>query len=88
MYTNLDIKIISNDEDDRGDHFYCNVCEYPFISKDDFTVKDTYDCCYECYLTFVEARKKEWKEGWRPKQIVIDNYIEKRKELYEKRRLE
>ena len=54
--------------------FYCNICGYPYINKDDFASKLNHHCCYDCYLTFAESRKDLWKKGWRPKQEVIDNY--------------
>ena len=44
----------------------CPVCgSYSFSSKDDlFMVK--FDCCYECYVQFVEGREARWNSGWRP----------------------
>ena len=62
--------------------FYCDVCKYPLTTREDFRYSTEYECCNECYLSFAEARKDKWREGWRPKQKVIDNYIESRKKLY------
>lgn len=44
----------------------CPTCEeYSFSSKDDlYMIK--YDCCYDCYLQWVEDREQRWLEGWRP----------------------
>jgi len=25
-----------------------------------------FDCCYECYIQFVDGREERWKSGWRP----------------------
>ena len=83
MFTSRKIKIINNDNI-KDDKFYCVMCDYPFLTKDDFMLNLKYQCCHECYLNFVESRKDEWKKGWRPKQEVIDNYIENRRKLYEK----
>ena len=64
------------------DKFYCVTCKFPLASNDDFKCNRDYKCCYECFLKFVESRKKEWKDGWRPKQNLIDSYIENRKDIY------
>jgi len=82
MFTNRKIRLINNEA--IKDNFYCCICSYPYLTRDDFIARADYFCCHECYLSFAEARKKEWKKGWRPKQDVIDNYIENRRKLYEK----
>ena len=81
MSNNTKIKIINNNL--GVETFYCKLCSYPLATKDDFFINKTYFCCNECFLTFVESRKKEWLEGWRPKQSLIDSYINKRKEIYQ-----
>ncbi len=45
----------------------CPVCsEYSFDKKDDlYMIK--YDCCWKCYIQYVDGRVDRWKEGWRPK---------------------
>ena len=63
--------------------FYCNLCSYPLLSKEDFEHKD-YEVCNECYLTFIEARKEEWKNGWRPEKSSLDSYILLRKNTNKK----
>ena len=42
----------------------CPVCDtYSFDSKDDlYMVK--FDCCYKCYIQFVEHREERWNSGW------------------------
>ena len=44
----------------------CPTCkEYSFSSKDDvYMIK--YDCCYKCYIQWVEDREDRWLSGWRP----------------------
>jgi len=79
---NVKIDIIHDDDNNKYESFYCNICEYPLISENDFTAYTEFKCCNECYLTFAEARKAAWKKGWRPKQNVIDNYVKNRKKLY------
>jgi len=44
----------------------CPVCEtFSFNLKDD-TYMNKYDCCYNCYIQWVEGREERWATGWRP----------------------
>ena len=44
----------------------CPVCGvYSFIKKDDVYM-NKYECCYECFITYVEDREERWQKGWRP----------------------
>ncbi len=44
----------------------CPVCsEYSFKSQDDVYMTK-FDCCYKCYIQWVEDREERWKDGWRP----------------------
>ena len=44
----------------------CPVCgSYSFSEKDDlYMVK--FECCYHCYIQYIEGREERWKSGWRP----------------------
>lgn len=44
----------------------CPVCKtYSFKAIDDvYMVK--FDCCFKCYIQWVEHREERWKNGWRP----------------------
>ena len=44
----------------------CPVCEtFSFSLRDDaYMLK--YDCCYNCYLEWVDGREERWETGWRP----------------------
>ncbi len=45
----------------------CPVCsKYSFESKDDVYM-NKFDCCFTCYIQYVEDREKRWQQGWRPK---------------------
>ena len=45
----------------------CPVCGvYSFIKKDDVYM-NKYECCYKCFITYVEDREERWLNGWRPK---------------------
>ena len=46
----------------------CPICDiYSFDSKDDIHMIK-HDCCYKCYITWVDGREERWAAGWRPKQ--------------------
>ena len=79
MFTNLEIKIINKSEE--KDSFFCDLCRFPLQSYDDFKYHREYACCTECYLTYAEARRKDWKDGWRPNQTAFEEYIYNRKQL-------
>tara|TARA_R100000008_G_C3586391_1_gene172705 strand:- start:175 stop:567 length:393 start_codon:yes stop_codon:yes gene_type:complete len=44
----------------------CPTCAvYSFSSKDDVYM-NKYDCCFKCYVQYVEDRETRWESGWRP----------------------
>jgi hypothetical protein len=44
----------------------CSTCEtYSFNSRDDIYM-NKYDCCFQCYVQWVEDREDRWASGWRP----------------------
>ena len=65
----------------KKDSFFCDICNYPFCSYEDFKTKNKHNCCFDCYLKFIEARKKEWNDGWRPTKETIADHIKIKKEL-------
>ena len=79
MSTNLKIKVIGNF---KKENFYCTVCNFPLCSAEDFEKSKEYDCCNNCYLQFAEARRKDWKNGWRPNKTDVRSYISIRRKLY------
>ena len=51
----LSKKLLTRDEDR-----VCPACfEYSFSSKDDLYM-NKYDCCWKCYVQFVEGREERW----------------------------
>jgi len=45
----------------------CPVCNiYSFKSKDDVYMTK-FECCFRCYIQWVEGREDRWRTGWRPK---------------------
>jgi hypothetical protein len=44
----------------------CLTCEiYSFDMKDDLYM-NKFDCCFKCYIQWVESREERWLKGWRP----------------------
>jgi len=56
-------KLFSKDEDR-----VCPVCSsYSFDLRDNVYMTK-FDCCFKCYIQWVEGRENRWKAGWRPQQ--------------------
>ncbi len=64
--------IIKPVEDDTPTPLACPICEALLRSRDDEVSYRDYECCYRCAMNWAHARRKEWKEGWRPtpEQVV------------------
>ena len=44
----------------------CPICStYSFKSNDDVYMSK-FNCCFKCYIKWVEGREDRWKNGWRP----------------------
>ncbi len=44
------------------------VCgSYSFDMKDDLYM-NKFECCFKCYIQYVEHREERWNKGWRPKK--------------------
>jgi hypothetical protein len=44
----------------------CSVCgSFPRKSTDDVCFVK-FECCFKCYIQYVEGREERWKKGWRP----------------------
>lgn len=44
----------------------CPVCDsYLGSAKDDLYIFK-FQCCFDCYIQYVEGREERWKTGWRP----------------------
>ena len=50
----------------RGKERTCPVCKtYSFKSQDDVYM-NKYECCFDCYIKWIENREERWQSGWRP----------------------
>ena len=55
-------KKLLNEESKRS----CPVCgTYSFKSNDDVYMTK-FECCFNCYVQWVEGREDRWNNGWRP----------------------
>ena len=44
----------------------CPVCNiFSFEMKDDLYM-NKFECCFKCYVQWVEDREERWLKGWRP----------------------
>jgi len=44
----------------------CPQCgSYSFSSQDDLYMTK-FECCFECYVQYIEGREQRWNSGWRP----------------------
>ncbi len=50
----------------RDENRVCPVCSaYSFELRDNVYMTK-FDCCFKCYIQWVEGREDRWKTGWRP----------------------
>ena len=50
----------------------CPICKsYSFKAKDDVYMTK-FECCYRCYIQWIEGREERWKTGWRPSSEIIN----------------
>ena len=46
----------------------CPVCGvYSMTSRDDLYM-NKFQCCWDCYIQYVDGREERWKTGWRPER--------------------
>jgi len=46
----------------------CPTCNtYSFNIKDDVYMSK-FECCFDCYIQWVEGREERWLSGWRPEK--------------------
>lgn len=60
---------------------FCPVCDYLMSTYEDQFAMSEFSCCHNCFLTWAESRKKEWKEGWRPSKEEIQKQIVLKKRI-------
>ena len=44
----------------------CPVCDVYSFNMSDDVYMTKFECCYKCYIQYVDGREERWKTGWRP----------------------
>ncbi len=44
----------------------CPVCDVYSFNMGDDVYMNKFECCYECYIQYVDGREERWLTGWRP----------------------
>ncbi len=44
----------------------CPVCGSYSFSLNDDVYMTKFNCCFSCYIQYIEGREERWKSGWRP----------------------
>tara|TARA_R100001082_G_scaffold78672_1_gene46155 strand:+ start:991 stop:1395 length:405 start_codon:yes stop_codon:yes gene_type:complete len=50
----------------------CPTCGVYSFSMTDDVYMNKFECCYKCYILWVQGREKRWLTGWRPKKEQIN----------------
>ena len=57
----------------------CPICKtYSFSTRDDLYM-NRFECCFRCYIDFVERTEEKWKTGWRPNEEQLATALGRRK---------
>ena len=51
----------------------CPVCKTKKRKINDEIYYIKFECCYKCYIEFVEDREERWLKGWRPENVTKNN---------------
>ena len=57
----------------RDNKTVCSVCSAQGKTINDDICYTKYECCYGCYIEFVEDREERWIKGWRPENVTKSN---------------
>jgi len=75
-------KYIVIKKDDKTSGIFCHVCDFLLKTSDDAQAFSEWNTCHDCYLRFIESRKTEWKDGWRPKQEDVDKLYSEKSRIF------
>ena len=51
---------------ERNNNRQCPICSAYSFSKRDDLYMNKFECCFKCYIQYVEGREERWQSGWRP----------------------
>lgn len=46
----------------------CPTCDKYLADNRDSVYIIKWDCCYKCFINYVDGREERWKSGWRPER--------------------
>ena len=46
----------------------CPTCEKYLADNRDSVYILKWDCCYKCFINYVDGREERWQSGWRPER--------------------
>lgn len=80
MSDTIENLVLVVDHTDKKDvaRIWCDVCEYVLVSSQDIRSQRDNGCCEECWLTFGQSRREDWKNGWRPIKETLERYKRER----------
>jgi len=75
----LGFKVIRPKESPDPVPLLCPVCSCPMLTADDSHMFVKYQCCASCSLRWVDIRRDEWLDGWRPSDDELSAELSRRR---------
>jgi collagenase-like PrtC family protease len=50
----------------RREERTCPTCQMYSLKHADNLYMNKFDCCFDCYIQYIDGREERWKTGWRP----------------------
>jgi hypothetical protein len=78
------VLVIKPNDKEKIVPIFCEVCDFPMKSVDDFLSFKEYECCDKCKIYIVAKHVEQWKTGWRPRKDSeeMKHYVEFRTESF------
>ena len=74
--------IFIKENTDQACGIFCQVCDFLIKTSDDTRTFSKWSSCHDCYLLFIEARKEEWANGWRPSKKDIAKFYSAKSRIF------
>ena len=74
--------VFIKENDDYVCGIFCQVCNFLIRTSDDAQTFSKWNSCHDCYLRFIEARKAEWVNGWRPDNEDIEKLYSEKSRIF------
>lgn len=76
----------SDDNVDLGKYrvpTFCPTCKRMMKGSKCNSTYYQYNCCYDCYIQWVEDREQKWLAGWRPSDEEMQKFLKQFDPIYE-----